>query len=427
MNNTVSNNKIFSFRIAYDSFLVMKMLLPYFTLWNLLLLLIMPSQAICAKEISALSELSLSTTPQLISFWGYPVETHRVTTRDGYILTLHRIPHGKTKNEGVNPSRPVFYLQHPLLGSSADWVLNLPSQSLAFMLADQGFDVWMGNVRGNTYSRKHISLSPNQKKFWDFSFQKHAKYDFPTMIDYILSQTEQSQLYYVGFSQGTLMAFAELSENIELQSKIKLYFALAPVTRVRHLSWILKKLAKFKDIIYLYHRLFGIYEILPANHFKKFSSMCKWVPNVCTSITNVFGKRFGEENQNLNETRMSLYFSHQPAGTSLKNFMHILQLASSGRFQKYDYGLLGNRVRYGSWVPPQYDITRIDVPTVIVSGSIDGIASPQDVDWTKEQLPRVIEHIEIQGYNHIDLLLATSAGTKVNKRIIEITNESLEN
>lgn len=46
---------------------------------------------------------------------GYPAEAHVVTTEDGYLLMLHRIP-------GRNGSLPVL-LQHALLSSSADWVI----------------------------------------------------------------------------------------------------------------------------------------------------------------------------------------------------------------------------------------------------------------------------------------------------------------
>ncbi|KAK5982529.1 Ab-hydrolase associated lipase region, partial [Trichostrongylus colubriformis] len=35
------------------------------------------------------------TVPEIIRYWGYPVEIHYAVTQDGYILELHRIPHGK--------------------------------------------------------------------------------------------------------------------------------------------------------------------------------------------------------------------------------------------------------------------------------------------------------------------------------------------
>lgn len=52
---------------------------------------------------------------------------HEVKTDDGYILTMHRIPEGKT-NKGGN--RPPVYLQHGLLMSSVDWIINRPDNAL---------------------------------------------------------------------------------------------------------------------------------------------------------------------------------------------------------------------------------------------------------------------------------------------------------
>lgn len=49
------------------------------------------------------------------------------------------------------------------------------------------YDVWMGNSRGNTYSRHHVSLSNNDKKYWDFSFHEMAMHDIPAEIDFIYS------------------------------------------------------------------------------------------------------------------------------------------------------------------------------------------------------------------------------------------------
>jgi len=66
------------------------------------------------------------------------------------------------------------------MDSCAGWILN-GQQSLAYILADLNYDVWMNNSRGNRYSRQHISLDADDDKqseqFWDYSFEEMAKYD----------------------------------------------------------------------------------------------------------------------------------------------------------------------------------------------------------------------------------------------------------
>lgn len=86
---------------------------------------------------------------------------------------MHRIPGSATSPE--RPGKTVTYLQHGLLDSSATWVMMRKQQSLGYMLADLGYDVWLGNKRGNRYSRQHIRDDPDgrrgdRRRFWDFSW-----------------------------------------------------------------------------------------------------------------------------------------------------------------------------------------------------------------------------------------------------------------
>ncbi|VDK19159.1 unnamed protein product [Anisakis simplex] len=67
---------------------------------------------------------------EIIAYYGYPAELVDVKTDDGYFLQMHRIPHGKNET-GSEPygKRPVVFLQHGLLASSADWVINTDKNS----------------------------------------------------------------------------------------------------------------------------------------------------------------------------------------------------------------------------------------------------------------------------------------------------------
>ena len=70
-----------------------------------------------------------------------------------------------------------------------------------------------------------------------------AEYDIPAMLEYALQVSGQAQLYYVGHSQGTLVGFTGFSSNPELAKKVKLFFALAPVYYLNHVSPTLIKIS----------------------------------------------------------------------------------------------------------------------------------------------------------------------------------------
>jgi len=82
--------------------------------------------------------------------------------------------------------------------------MNDVDKSPAFILADEGYDVWMGNTRGNKYSWNHMSLDPDEKededRFWDISFEEMGYYDYPAMINYALSVTNEKKLVFIAHS-----------------------------------------------------------------------------------------------------------------------------------------------------------------------------------------------------------------------------------
>ncbi|CAF4829129.1 unnamed protein product [Rotaria magnacalcarata] len=204
----------------------------------------------------------------LLNSKGYPWEEHKVTTADGYILGVFHVPHGR------NPSslgRPVL-LQHGLLDSATSWVINFPEQSLGFILADAGYDVWLGNMRGNHYSRAHVKYNPDHDEaFWDFSWDDMARDDLPSMIYYILNQTKQTQIGYVGHSQGTMVGFAEFGNlNNSAQNNVSLYGSLAPVAHLAHIKSPLKYLFNTStNPEEVWHTLCGYKDFLPSSYIIK--------------------------------------------------------------------------------------------------------------------------------------------------------------
>lgn len=341
----------------------------------------------------------------MLEYFDYPREKHEITTKDGYILEIHRIP---------SPGQPPILLSHGVLSSSADFLVMGPNQSLAFLLHDHHlkYDVWLFNYRGNRYSRKHVSLNPDSSaKFWQFSMHEIAIYDLRATVDHITAETGHERLFYVGHSMGTTIFWILLSEQPEYNDKFHHMHALAPVAFLGHMpSTILNNVVNSMPGLELVFAMNGISELFAHDSIQRssFKDLCLVaLERFCLPIIDdMVGKGVGR----LNKTVLARVFGHFPAGGSVKQFSHVAQLTRSRRFAQFDYGRVENLQRYGASKPPNYDLEGCRVPLTLHYGTLDGIAGVRDVEFlATNHLKSVVELNEIQGYNHLDFLYSEAS------------------
>lgn len=224
--------------------------------------------------------------PQLIQKYGYPVENHEATSADGYIISLTRIPASKPNRHPY----PIL-LVHGLLGSSGDYLVIGPNNSIAYLLADRGYDVWLADMRGNRYSQKHVRLTIDSPDYWDFSWHEMGYYDMPAIIEYILHQTTARKLIYIGHSQGTTVFFVMASARPEFNDKIARMYALSPAVCLKRLRspvsrWLIDHAYRLKELF----DMFGVQQFLPHSDLTYYISgiICPMSDenNICMQIVS---------------------------------------------------------------------------------------------------------------------------------------------
>lgn len=327
---------------------------------------------------------ALRPFPELCQAYGFQVETYNITTDDGYILTVFRIP--GLLGEEITLEKPVIFMQHGLIDSADTFIVNDYDKAPGFILARRGFDVWFGNSRGSRHSRAHVSLDPNHDKiFWQFSWQHMADHDLPAVLDFV-AKTTKKKITYIGHSQGTTQMFAALSENSKVASYLNLFVALAPVASTTHVDSITISMLKDSPLLSTL-KFLGIYEFFPADSKSIiFYYVCSFLKLACADAIKMVSDY---ETVNDNVDRFPVILSHYPSGSSIMNMEHWVQGASRSEyaFAKFDYGSEEvNMAVYGQPVPPKYDLSKISVPMALYLGIYDRLADSKDGAWLLSQL-----------------------------------------
>ncbi|XP_024440699.1 triacylglycerol lipase 2 isoform X2 [Populus trichocarpa] len=316
---------------------------------------------------------------------GYACQEHTVTTKDGYILSLQRMPSGLS---GQAADKPPVLLQHGLIVDGVTWLMSLPDESLAFILADNGYDVWISNGRGTRFSRGHTSLDPYDSAYWDWTWDELAAYDLPATFQYVHDQTGQN-LHYVGHSQGTLIALAAFSQG-KLLNMLRSAVLLCPIAYLNHLT---SPFARALVDLFIAEDLYW----LGQHEFSLNGQVVnKLLEVICSN-----------------------------PGIDCSDLLTAITVIRTGTIAMYDYGNENDNMdHYGQPTPPMYNMTSIpnDLPLFLAYGGKDYLSDVKDVQVLLDNLKDhdgdklVVQYTD--EYAHADFVLGVNANQIVYDPVI---------
>lgn len=345
---------------------------------------------------------------------GFKAESHMVHTDDGFNLTLHRL--NPELNDFESNGKAVYF-QHGLLMSSDVWCVMLnKDDNLPFRLCELGYDVFLGNNRGNKYSNKHVEYSPSDTEFWNFSIDEFAMYDIPSSINYILKLKNLSKLNYIGFSQGCSQILSSISINNDLNEKIEKLILIAPATTPKKLSnWLINSIIRFDpQLIYL---LFGRKILMKSVLFWR---RITYPPMFVKLIDIPNDILFNWKSKNIDILQKLISYYHLYSTTSVKCIVHWFQIIKSKKFQMYqdkDY-----------FQPFEYPTDKaINIENMlIIYGMSDSLV---DIDILVSQLPEFnhisfnqIKNAEFTGRRDVINDTKSNGGRNSELRIFGIYN-----
>jgi len=317
------------------------------------------------------------TTGGYLKQYGIDVDEQFATTEDGYILRMFRLP---------RIGAPVAILQHGILASSWCWLVNTPEKSLGIALWKMGYDVWLTNSRGNTFSRNHTKYKPFlDVKFWDYTFNDMGEYDVIANVQHVISATQQKTVTFIGWSQGTTQMFiaAQGKHKAYLDDHINLFVALSPVTYMKHQRSELLNVVSIFRLGALMSTVFP-FGFLDQEQLPMIAEFfCK---NTNGTLCKLTVDEFCGTSQFDNAKAIENLVAHFPAGTSVKDLNHYEQFIVKERFGQYDYGTAGNLKHYLWPTPPDYHLKNLGMKTAFFIGVDDALADPTDVSHAIDDL-----------------------------------------
>lgn len=355
----------------------------------------------------------------IITEQGYSFEEHKIITEDGYINTAWKIT-----NNNVTQKIPVL-ITHGLLDNCYSFLSMNKTYSLPYLIADEGYEVWMMNTRGSTFSYEHIEESKDSNDigsdYWDFTFTEIAKFDLKAHISYVKWKSNSEKVIYIGHSQGAFQLILAYSMYPEfLESSIESFISIGTVAKFIEIERSFPHYIQELNIFEFFQFL-GIKNMLSFNEYSTSfnKTLCEYFLFICEFVISSIIET--EPTKQIDYKYIADMYSYEPGGTSIKNLIHWLQALSTHYISHFDYGKEQNIIKYGKEIPNRYNVESlkdIKFKTMFVKGRKDPYIPKKSIDYMKALIPQA-EFLDIENYNHLDYILAKSAKTLIYDKILK--------
>jgi lysosomal acid lipase/cholesteryl ester hydrolase len=221
-----------------------------------MLLLLSLQIGICQQEYQPIDNI--------VREYGFAIERHDVTTEDGYILSLWRLTRPDQNEEPT--TRPILFISHSTMYAAEQFMLHGPDLSPAMYFYNLGYDVFLNNLRGTTYSRRHQTLNPDtDREFWAINYSSF-EIDQRANIQYILDLTQQEQLFVIAHALGGSAILIGMSLYPEwYQQRVITAALLGPITAISNTQAMIFQLLTQFPMMTDVMRLTSIGEMFPHN------------------------------------------------------------------------------------------------------------------------------------------------------------------
>jgi len=387
------------------------------------------------------------TTAELIRSRGFNVEEFEVISQN-YVLkifhlinpladpkTLHKVPvvatHGiawdttnmMSSSHNARPRKPKLDERVTLYAMEN----GTDDKGLHFYISNNNYDVWLFDGRATTSKvMRRLSDGGNKKSFWDFSLDEQALMDLPTQIEFVLKKTGAPKVAYIAYSQSTTLMFALLSMRPDFSSKLATFIALAPVVYTSHLRGLVWPASIAKIFMHTSSARTMVPESLRRAQNFLLTYLCS-VSFIKYTFCRGLWKQFsGADKGAILDGGMT---ENVVKATPLKSFEQYVTNALLNDFRMYDYkDEMRNIEEYGQPVPPQYNVSRINLRTIcLFRGTNDYLSDPEDqmILLSKLRVPLYEDHI-LEDYSHIDFIVSPTVTRDINEPILRILDKLTE-